>query len=54
MPYERRMARNIYNNKGGLLIGAAGTGNTFLPDMIVAIIAEKEPAAKITRAALTM
>ena len=49
------MARGqqTYNNKGGLLIGAAGTGKTFLSDMIVEIIAEKEPAAKIIRPALT-
>merc|ERR1712214_232234 len=47
------MARKIYNNKGGLLTGATGTGKTFLSDMIVDIIAEKEPAAKIIRAALT-
>ena len=53
MPYERRMARKIYNNKGGLLTGAAGTGKTFLSDMIVEIIAEKEPGALIIRAALT-
>ena len=35
MPYEQRIARKFYNNKGGLLTGAAGTGNTFLSDMIV-------------------
>ena len=53
MPYERRMARKIYNNKGALLTGAAGTGKTFLSDMIVGIIAEKEPGALVIRAALT-
>ena len=41
MPYERRMASKFYNNKGGLLTGAAGTGKTFLSDMLVEIIVEK-------------
>ena len=46
MPYERRMARTIYNTKGGLITGAAGTGKTFLSDMIVDVIAEKEPGQR--------
>ena len=41
MPYKRRAANKFYNNKGGLLTGATGTGKTFLSEMIVNVIAEK-------------
>ena len=53
MPYEQRIARQFYNNKCGLLTGAAGTGKTYMSDMIVERITEKEPQAQIIRAALT-
>ena len=32
MPYEQRIVRKFYNNGGGLLTGAAGTGKTTLSD----------------------
>ena len=53
-PYEQRVARKFYNNGGGLLTGAAGTGKTTLSDKVVELIQDKEPKTRIIRAALTM
>ena len=53
MPYEQRMARNIYHNGGALLTGAAGTGKTTLSDKLVELIQNKNPGTRIIRAALT-
>ena len=53
MPYEQRIARKFYNNGGGLLTGAAGTGKTTLSDKIVELIQESSPGTRIVRAALT-
>ena len=53
MPYEQRMARKFYNNGGGLLTGAAGTGKTTLSDKVVELIQENAPGTRIVRAALT-
>ena len=53
MLYEERIARKFYNNGGGLLTGAAGTGKTTFSDKVVELIQNKEPETRIIRAALT-
>ena len=53
MHYEERIARKFYNNGGGLLTGAAGTGKTTFSDKVVELIQNKEPETRIIRAALT-
>ena len=45
MPYEQRMARKFYNNGGGLLTGAAGTGKTTLSDKV----ADVQSVVPVTR-----